>query len=108
MSKRRLFKHDPARRMNIWWEDTDDGFQLHYVQDVEPILELNKAKQTMGREYYARDNEMWRVASIPIGVQYTWLIKHGVDVHNEDHWPKVKKLLNDPDWRYLKTAEVII
>jgi hypothetical protein len=51
---------------------------------------------------------MWKVASIPIGVQYKWLIHHGVDVMNRDHWPKVKRLLNDPEWRYLKTAEIII
>jgi hypothetical protein len=29
-------------------------------------------------------------------------------VNNPDHWPAVQRLLNDPDWRYLKTAEVII
>lgn len=104
----RLFKSDPDRKMNIWWEDTDDGFALHYRQDVEPILDLNKAKQTAGRAYYAADNEMWRVASIPVTVQMKWLIEDGIDVHNEDHWPRVQKKLNDPDWRYLKTAEIII
>jgi len=105
---KRLFRRDPQRGMNIWWEDTDDGFAIHYEQDVEPILELNKTKQNAGRDYYAKDSEMWRVASIPVTVQYAWLTKHGVDVHNEDHWPRVRRLLNDPDWRYLKTAEIII
>lgn len=105
----RLFKSDPARKMNIWWEDTDDGgFRLHYRQDVEPILDLNKAKANAGRAYYAHDNEMWRVASIPVTIQMKWLIEDGIDIYNEDHWTRVQSKLNDPDWRYLKTAEIII
>lgn len=105
---RRLFKSDPARRMNIWWEPTDEGFLLRYEQDVEPILDLNKAKQSAGREYYARDKDMWRVASIPVVVQMEWMTKFGVDVHNEEHWPRVKKLLNSNEYMYLKTADIVI
>jgi len=108
MSGVKLFKDDPARGMKIFWIPTEEGFALKYVQDVEPILELNKKKQSEGRAYYAQDDEMWRVASIPVTVQMEWMTKHGVDVHNEDHWPRVKKLLNDPEWRYLKTADIII
>lgn len=109
MSQRVLYKSDPSRQLNIWWEDQPDGgFQLHYEQNVEAILDLNKQKQRAGRAYYAQDDEMWRVASIPIVVQMEWLTRFGVDVHEPDHWPRVKKLLNDSDWRYLKTAEIII
>ena len=107
MSKR-FFDHCPMTGVTEWFEATDDGFNIHYEQDAAPIIELNKAKQSMGREFYAKDPDMWKVASIPIGVQYKWLIHHGVDVMNRDHWPKVKRLLNDPEWRYLKTAEIII
>ncbi len=107
MSKR-FFDHCPMTGVTEWFEDTDDGFMIHYEQDAEPTIELNKAKQSMGRAYYAKDPDLWKVASIPIGVQYKWLIEHGVDVMQRDHWPKVKRLLNDPEWRYLKTAEIII
>lgn len=107
MSKR-LFDFDPETGIRIDYEDTADGFNLHYTQDVEAILEENKKKQSAGRDYYAHDDEMWRVASIPILVQYKWLTEHGVDVMNQDHWPKVRQLLNSSDYRYLKTAEVII
>lgn len=107
MSKR-FFDHCPMTGVTEWFEDTDDGFRIHYEQDAEPTIELNKVKQSMGRAYYAKDPDMWKVASIPIGVQYKWMIEHGVDVMQREHWPAVKRLLNDPEWRYLKTAEVII
>ena len=106
---KRLFDHDPETGIRTVYEDLGgDKFALHYEQDVEPILEENKKKQSAGRDYYARDKDMWRVASIPIGVQYKWLIEHGVDIMNQDHWPKVRQLLNSNEYRYLRTAEVII
>ncbi len=104
----RPFDHDPMTGVTTTYEDTPEGFNLHYSQDCMPIIEMNKIKCSMGREYYAKDQEMWRVASIPVVVQMQWLTQYGVDIYNKDHTEKIKKLLNDPEWRYLKTAEVII
>ena len=93
----------------IEFDDAGGKVHIHSAYaDVQPTLDYNTVKRNAGREYYARDKEMWRVASIPIGVQYEWLIKFGVDFGNVDHWPKVKQLLNSSDYRYLKTADIII
>lgn len=106
---KRVLNENKAAGITTYFHPTDDGFALETVQhDVTPILESNAQKRSMGRDYYANDKDMWRAASIPIGVMYQWLTKYGVDVMNEDHWPAVQRLLNDPEWRYLKTAEIII
>ncbi len=90
-------------------EDTEDGFLLHNRQaDVEPILDLNREKRGHGRSYYARDPDMWKVASVPIGIQYEWFTKFGVAMWDPDHMPAVEKLLNSNEYRYLKTADIII
>lgn len=102
------FDYNPESGVRIEYEDTPEGFLLHYSQDSEPILDSNKAKQSAGREYYAHDPDMWRVASIPITLQYKWLIEEGIDVMNPEHWPAVRRKLNDPDYRYLKTGDIII
>lgn len=106
----RLFDYDPETGVRIDFIGSEDGKDayLRYHQDCEAILDLNKAKQSAGREYYAKDPDMWKVASIPITVQMKWLTEHGVDVMNPDHIDGVKRLLNDPEWRYLKTADIII
>lgn len=108
MSNLSLFDHDPVSGLTTYWEDTDTGFKLHTTQDCEAIIEANKARQrTPG--WYRLDNDMWRVASIPIGIQYEWLVKYGIrDITSDEYWPKVRRLLNDPDYRYLKCGEIII
>lgn len=106
---RRLLEFDAERGLRIDYEDMEGGgFALHYSQDVEPVLELNKAKQRAGREYYASDKEMWKVASIPVTVQYEWIRRYGVDPLKPEHQDLLRKLLNSSEWRYLKTAEVIV
>ena len=104
-----LFDYDPNTGMKTVYEDLGgDNFALHYEQDVEPILDMNKAKANEGRDYYAASNDIWRVASVPASVQLKWLIEEGIDCFNPEHWDRVKKKLNDPDWRHLKTAHVVI
>jgi hypothetical protein len=104
----RVLDYDPLTGIKEIFEATETGFTIRTEQDVTPIIERNKALQSLGRDHWKAQGE-WRLeASIPIGVQYTWLTKHGVDVLNPDHKPKVVQLLNDSEWRYLKCAEVTI
>ena len=67
------------------------------------LVDLRARKEDVNRK-----NEFRHVADIPITIQMDWLTKHGVDVWNQDHWPAVRRLLNDPDYRWLKTKEIII
>lgn len=105
---RRVLDHDPLTGVTEYFEATDDGFSIRTVQDVTAIIEANKARQNLGRDAWRSQGD-WRLeASIPIGVQYDWLTRYGVDVLNPDHMHGVRRLLNDPEWRYLKCANVII
>lgn len=109
MGTRRLLEYDPFRGLRIDFESLGNGeYALHYEQDVEPLLDENKAKQSYGREYYAHDDEMWKVASIPVTVQYEWIRQHGVDPLRPENQDLLRRLLNSNEWRYLKTAEVIV
>ena len=83
---------------------------IEVVQDVAPYLEQNKAYQNHdgggGGGLNDRSKKQikagrWHVASVPIGVQYEWL-KEGLDLHNKDHWPGVKKKLNSREFQYLR------
>lgn len=114
---RRVLDHDDQTGVTTWfsYDDATDTSYIEEVQDVEPYLEAMKSLQNdavSGRlnDYERRGikNDWMHAASIPIGVQYKWLRELGVNLHNKDHWPAVRKLLNSPDWRYLRTGNARI
>lgn len=72
------------------------------MQDVAPVLDANK-RLFNDSDGYSPSREMRRVASIPLIVVEQWM-KEGVDVFNPDHAKEVRRRLNMPEWRHLRTA----
>lgn len=81
---------------------SDDTTIIERVQDVQPYLDRNKADQAANVQGARRSKELRRVASIPLVVVEQWL-KEGIDVFNPAHAVKVKRRLQDPEYRYLRT-----
>jgi hypothetical protein len=93
------------RGVAMYEDRTQDGrLQIHYRQDVEPILERCKELRNSGVVDRGIKNDMWHYAYIPPVVQMEWLVKYGVDFNKKDHLPAVLKLLNT-DYKYLKTTD---
>lgn len=88
------------------WTDDDGSVVDEFIQDVEPILDMNKRHQCgdIPRSSLAAGEAFHKVASIPLVVAWKWKRELGVDVFNRDHQQRVEALLNDPDWAYLKTT----
>jgi hypothetical protein len=104
---KRLFDYDPFSgiRTDFHYDDLTDTSYLETWQDVEPILELNKYLQNHEvNGWLSKAREMRFVASIPNVIIEKWMNEKGINVFDKDHWPAVKRLLNDPEWRYLRTA----
>lgn len=108
MAEMHLVRPDRGDGMTCWWEDDGETIALHYRQDAEPILERNKGLQGLGKAHWKNQGDMRLEASIPIGVQYKWFADYGIKAWEEADLPRVVRLLNDPEWRYLKCADVII
>ena len=109
---KRLFDHDPLTGVTQWfhYDPMTGDVHLETVQDVSPILDGNKDRANSD-EYtkHGFKKDMWHYASIPIVVQERWLNEYG-----SQNWPLkpgneklLFKLLNSPDWRYLKTTSRI-
>ena len=89
--------------------DDPDGVLVRYEQSgdsIQQIIDRNKRAQidNAGK----RLNSVNKVAEIPIGIMYDWLVKYGVDCWNPDHSDGVKRLLNSSDYRYLKCRDIIL
>ena len=106
---KRLLDYDPETGVTEYFHyhaDTDTTV-VETVQDVEPILDKNKGL-TNDDDYTKMGikKEMWHYASVPLVVQMRWLNEYGLEnwpmhPHNKD---LLFRLLNSPEWRYLKTT----
>jgi len=78
------------------------SYAIQYQSDVTANIEENKAQYNdPGRSI---DGMGRKVASIPNAIAIEWFVRYGVDVFKKDHLPAVRRLLNDPEWRYLRCA----
>lgn len=104
---KRLLDYDPATGLKTFhsYDESEDKTYVSYEQDVEPILDRNKQDQNHGNH---KMGDGFLAASIPSSIMLKWLVEYGVDVMNKDHAPAVKRLLNSPDWRYLKRVPFTI
>ena len=100
----RFLGYDPAYGLtDAFHVNNDVDFAVETRQDVEPILDNNK-RLANDNDGYSPSRELRRIASIPLVIVEKWKNEMGVDVFKKDHQAKVRALLNDPDWRYLRTS----
>lgn len=95
---------DPFSRLKtIYHPESDGKWRLEYVQDCEPDIEACKALQNAIDGWSPTKEWRW-AAHIPDIIILKWMKEDGIDIMDKNHWPAVRRRLNDPEWRYLRTA----
>jgi hypothetical protein len=82
---------------------TGGTLAVRHYQDVEDIIETNKRLRA------APQKSDWgrHIATIPNNILLQWMLEEGVPVFGmpAHEWDRfLKKKLNDPDWRDLRTS----
>lgn len=85
----------------------DGGFGIESRQDIQSILDANKEAQNHCNPNNV-DGSLRLAARIPLIVITKWRNELGVDFWNPDHQDKVDALLNDPEWRWLRTDSSVL
>lgn len=103
---KRHFDTDPLTGAveTFHYDETTHDITIQTSNDVQPVIDDNKRMLNDGTDGYTPSRDMKRVASIPMEVLMAWKQKYGVDVMRREHEPLLRRLLNDPDWKYLRTA----
>jgi hypothetical protein len=81
----------------------DNTVVVHTSGDVQPILDANKHDANHGNPW-SPSRDLKHVARIPTEIYMIWLHRFGIDALNHEHAAAVRKLLNDPEWMYLRTG----
>ena len=89
------------------YDESSDTAIIHRAADVQPIIDRNKELANHTDGWTSREKDLRLVASIPIEVAFLWLRRYGICAWKKEHWPQVRRLLNDSEWRYLRCSNVI-
>lgn len=103
--RKRLLSFDPVTMMKTYhsYDDDEKKTYISYEQDVQPIIDYNKALQNAPQSEYRRKRDVWHIAHIPAAIVMQWRCEEGIDVYNDEHTDRVMKKLNDPSWKYLRS-----
>jgi hypothetical protein len=85
------------------YSDSDKSCTIHLSADVQDTIDDNKRLFNMN-DGYSKSREWRRVASIPLIVVELWKKQYGVNPMKPENSKLLKRLLNDPDLRGLRTA----
>lgn len=83
----------------------DGNLTVLRTQDVEPILDHNKALQNTPQK---RAETFRHVGSVPNVLIEKWILEEGAPVLSMNTYEFarfIKRKLNDPDYRWLKTTD---
>jgi hypothetical protein len=100
MTLRSLGRDGDGLEQFFGYDDASDRYILRTTFDNEPTLDRNKALQN--EDGFGKGKDMWLAASIPVGVQYEWMTKHGINMWDKNHKAAVRRLLNSNEYRYLR------
>ena len=104
---KRLLDRNPITGETVWHEynAAQNATIITHEQDVSPLLERNVvAANDDDKTKRGIKNDWWKYASIPNIVAMKWKAEKGVDIFNRDHQQAMFKLLNDPEYKYLKAT----
>jgi len=102
-----LIAYDSVNNIEQYMHYDEDTDEAHFesVGDATPVLEFNRM--------IANEGDIWKkgvkadfalYAKIPAIVQMKLLAEKGIDIYKKEHGNRLSKVLEDPDYRYLKTT----
>lgn len=85
------------------WVDNEDGtITVLTEQDAQPLLDFNRARANSS-DGYTPSKDLRFAASIPAVVMEAWLKEANYDSNGLQEL--IAKRLDDPDWKWLRTAD---
>ncbi len=102
-----LLGHDPVNGIDQYhdYDESTDTSRFISVGDAEPVLEMNKAMAN--DDDYTKQgikDGWWRYATIPTIFQYKLLVEHGINIYKKEDGHRLSKILENPEYRHLKTT----
>ena len=91
------------------YDPMTDMTHIEYRQDLQCLVDMNKNLHNTDYQKKGIKKSWMHAATIPPVIQIKWMKEYGIkDIYDPEYLPLVKRLLNSPDYRYLKTGALKI
>lgn len=107
---KQILSYDPETRTTEYhyYDHSNRKTYFETVQDCEGIIEANKRKQNShNTSMFQQKGDYYHFASVPNSVLLKWKNELGIDFNRKEDLPKIEKLLNSNEYRYLRTVDRI-
>ena len=86
------------------WDPQTERIITRTSQDIDPFIKYCKDRQIHEGKSAGRSptGEFMHAATIPNWLYLEWKNKHGVDILKKDSTAAMKRLLNDPEYAWLR------
>ena len=85
------------------FDEVTGEWRIHKSQNVESVVEAAKAIANSRATDVGIKKGLWSYCVVPQGVEYELLWKHGVNINDRNHWPRMFDIINR-EYPYLKTT----
>jgi hypothetical protein len=90
------------------YDHVEDDLLIVNRQECDSIISGNKKLLTDGTDGYTPSREMRRAATIPNIILEKWHKEDGIRWWDSEDAPKLLAKLDDPEWRWLRTAPGVL
>ena len=90
---------------NFVYDHTNDVGMVQTTYDLTAVIDMNKERQNDGTNGWTKSRDMKHQAFIPNALIEKWMVEEGINAYNKDHWPAIRRKLNDPDYAFLRTSK---
>lgn len=89
-----------------YWDAEEEVMTIRKTHDITDVIQSNKARANASLDQRFGNQMLHHVAEIPLAIVIKWQKEYGIDVFSmdPDQKKRVLKMLDDPEWRYLKTT----
>ncbi len=84
--------------------NADGSWTLHQWEDIEAIIEANKRDYNDGTKGYTASRDLRHIARIWPTEQVKMIKQYGADPFAPGNEDLLDRVLDDPDWRFLRCA----
>lgn len=104
-----LLSYDPASGIKEWhdYDHSDRKTRIITEQDCQSIVDFNKSCQRSNLKEIGKKQDMMLFARVPNAVIMKWKQDHNIDVFKKEDLPKIEKLLQSREYKYLRTVDKI-